>query len=261
MPFSKGREAQAWPTHTHRISSCSPEAWIRNPNGIPDTIPLAKGLIMRNKAIAFLLLTGLVLLWVMNSYFINMYDVNIYNYIRYSRGLNQAERVWLNNHGPIIYGADKSTPPLRYQDKENEQYIGVVIDYVSSLSIELVTEIKLKPLVWREALSSLEAGQTDICDMFPSELRATKYLFTNPIYNLRGIVLKGVTNEQINVLGDLRGKKVAAVKGDYSIEFLNSRVRDIEFVFTDNFLSAVDYMHSGVVDFVVGDEPVIVYKV
>jgi polar amino acid transport system substrate-binding protein len=216
---------------------------------------------MKNKAIAFLLLTGLALLWVINSYVLNMYDVNIYNYIRYSRGLNQAERVWLNNHGPIIYGADKSTPPLRYQDKENQQYIGVVIDYVSSLSIELVTEIKLKPLVWREALASLEAGQTDICDMFPSELRATKYLFTNPIYNLRGIVLKRIANEQINVLGDLRGKKVAAVKGDYSIEFLNSRIRDIEYIYTDDVLSAVQYLQSGVVDAVVGDEPVIVYDV
>ena len=216
---------------------------------------------MKKKAIALLVVACLFLLWLINLYFVNAYDVNIINYIRYSHGLNKAERVWLNNHGPIIYGADKSTPPLRYQDTENEQYIGVVIDYISSLSIELVTEIKLKPLVWREALASLESGETDICDMFPSELRATKYLFSNPIYNLRGILLKRATDKQINMPSDLRGKKVAVVQGDYSIEFLNARVGDIDYLYTDDVLSAVQYLQSGVVDAVVGDEPVIIYNV
>jgi polar amino acid transport system substrate-binding protein len=216
---------------------------------------------VKNKAIAFFVITGLFLLWLINLYFVNAYDVNIYNYVRYSRGLNNTERVWLINHGPIIYGADKSTPPLRYQDTESEQYMGVVIDYISSLSIELVTEIKLKPLVWREALASLEAGKTDICDMFPSEQRASKYLFSDPIYNLRGITLKRATDDRINHPGDLAGKRVAAVRGDYSIEFLNARVKNIDFVFTDDVFSAVQYLQSGVVDAVVGDEPVIIYDV
>lgn len=216
---------------------------------------------MKKKTICFFLAAGLLLLWLFNQYIENAYDVNIFQYISYSRGLSDEEKEWLNRHGPIIYGGDKSTPPLRYQDDENQQYIGVAIDYVNSLSIELGVEIKLKPLVWQEALANLEAGKTDMCDMFPSEQRARKYLFSNPIYNLRGIMLKQATDTRINSPSDLAGKKVAVVQGDYSIEFLNARVEHITFVLTNDVVTAVQLLHNGAADAVVGDEPVVSFYV
>ncbi|HMM19873.1 MAG TPA: transporter substrate-binding domain-containing protein [Selenomonadales bacterium] len=212
---------------------------------------------MKKKTICFFLAAGLLLLWLLNQYIQNAYDINLFQYVSYSRGLSAEEREWLSRHGPIIYGADKSTPPLRYQDDENQQYKGIVIDYVNSLSIELGVEIKLRPLVWQDALANLEAGKTDMCDMFPSEQRARKYLFSNSIYNLRGIILKQADDDRLNGLADLAGKKVAAARGDYSVEFLSARVANIDFRYTDDVLTAIQLLHGGAVDAVVGDEPVV----
>ncbi|QZY54223.1 ATP-binding protein [Crassaminicella profunda] len=195
----------------------------------------------------------------MNQFVDNKYDISFIEYIKNSRELTIREENWLKKHKPIIFAADRNAPPLRYVDNENGQYKGITIDYVNALSIELGAEIKLKPLVWREALSSLEKGETDICDMFPSEQRGRKYLFSDPIYSLRGVILVSNKNEEIKHQQDLKGKNVAVPKGDYAIEYLNKNVVGISYTYTHDIHHAVEELLKGKVDAVVGDEPVISY--
>lgn len=98
--------------------------------------------------------------------------------------LTDEEIEWLNNNGPLIYAADRNAPPLRYLDNSDGQYKGVLIDYVHYLSIELGTKIELKPLLWEDVMTELSSGNADMCDMFASEDRSKKFLFSKPIYNL-----------------------------------------------------------------------------
>lgn len=187
------------------------------------------------------------------------YNINLYEFFRNSTPLTAEERRWLEDHGDIVYGADNNAPPLRYVDPASGQYRGVVIDYLSALSIELGTEIKVKPLVWNKALESLARGETDICDMYPSQERSKVYLFSHPIYYQRGVILVAKDNTTIKNYEDLKGFKVAAQKGDYVLEFLNSKVRGIDYTLTPDYLESIKLLKKGEVHAIVGDEPVISY--
>ena len=68
--------------------------------------------------------------------------------------LSYEEKLWLENHEDLIYGADENSPPLMFVDEETSQYTGFTIDYVNALSLELGSEIKTKSYVWDEALET-----------------------------------------------------------------------------------------------------------
>lgn len=217
------------------------------------------GYILKRRIFYFIFFFLLISIIFINQYLRIEYNINLYEFLRNTKPLTEEERRWLEDHGDIVYGADNNAPPLRYVDPGSGQYRGVVIDYLSALSIELGTEIKVKPLVWDEALKSLAQGKTDICDMYPSEERSKVYLFSDPIYYQRGVILVPNDNDTILSLKDLSGKGLAAQKGDYVLEFLNSKVKDIDYTLTSDYLEALKLLKAGKVEAVVGDEPVISY--
>lgn len=188
----------------------------------------------------------------------NQYGVNLIEYSTISKPLTKEEKQWLKNHGDIIYGADKNAPPLRYVDTDN-QYKGIFIDYLNSLSIESGLQIEVRPLVWDKALSELKNEKTDICDMFPSVERSKDYLFSNPIYKLRGVIVTNDNNKDIKNIWDLNDKTIALQLGDYTNEFLKENVKNAKYIYVADINEALKVLKSGEADAVVGDEPVCSY--
>ncbi len=133
----------------------------------------------------------------------------------------------LKKRDTLIYGADHKSPPLRYVNEGSQQYEGLVIDYLRSLSIELGVPIEFKPLVWNDALAQLESGQTDICDMYKSEERAKKFLFSDPIYYQRGAILVRKNDTRIQSVDDLEGKTIAGNRGDFVFEYLENEFENV----------------------------------
>lgn len=194
--------------------------------------------------------------------FIFLISVLIWQILKITGGeynnLSVEERNYLKNKGKIIYGADINAPPLRFLDKEDGQYKGLVLDYLHALSLELGVNIETKPFVWATALEKLSEGETDLCDMFESPERAKKYLFTKPIYNLRGTVAV-LRNSNINDLKDIEGKKIALQKGDYTNEYFNQNYKDAKIVFVNDLSEALNLLINNKVEVVAGDEPVLLY--
>jgi len=189
-------------------------------------------------------------------YFRIEYDSNILDLFKINR-LTAEERQLLEEHGPLIYGADQNAPPLRYLDENTGQYKGIVIDYLRALSIELGVEIEYKPLIWEEALLQLEHGETDLCDMYPSPARAEVYLFSDPIYNQKSIILTNTEKHNIQSYIELENKIVAAQLGDYAVDYLTDNLGTVSFKYTDDYKESIELLIKGQVDAVVGDEPVV----
>lgn len=173
--------------------------------------------------------------------------------------LTEEEKQWLNENEPFLYAADNNAPPLRFLNKATGQYEGVVIDYINELSIELGVQINVRPLVWDDALKSLENGNSDFCDMFPSESRSEKFIFTEPIYYENGVIVTGRDNREIQNMKDLAGKSLAIQKGDFIEEFLRERVDGIRFYYTNDYQESLYLLNKGTVDATGGDEPVLSY--
>lgn len=214
---------------------------------------------MKRRVVDVTILFIFITILFINGYIKLEYDNYLIEYFWNSNGLTPEEKQWLNDHGPIIYGADENTPPLRYVDPKTGQYRGVVIDYLRALSIELETDIQVEPLIWKQALVSLEWGATDIADMNPSDSRAEKYIFTDPIYFQRAVLLVRKDDYRVRGLSDLIGKTVGLQRGDYVKEFLDSRIKTLKYEYGQDYMESIQLLIDGKVDAVAGDEPVISY--
>ncbi|WP_304508773.1 transporter substrate-binding domain-containing protein [Anaerotignum sp.] len=158
----------------------------------------------------------------------------------------------------LVYGANICSPPLRFLD-EDGVYKGVVVDYISLLSLELGVEIKTEPYEWEEALWKLKEGETDFCDMFVNEERAKDYVFTEPIYNLRTVL--AVKEKSKFSFKDINEMKIATEKGDYANYYIEKNFPEADLIFVDNVGAGMDLLLQGQVDAVIGDEPIVSYYI
>lgn len=158
--------------------------------------------------------------------------------------------------GVLVYGADDSAPPLRFVD-EDGVYKGVVVDYVGQLSLELGIEISAVPYKWDDAISTLKEGETDLCDMFVNEERSKYFVFTDPIYILRTVMVARTENEY--ELADIHSMRVATQKGDYANWYMETCYPDAELIYVHDVGEGLQLLTEGKVDGVIGDEPVVSY--
>lgn len=201
------------------------------------------------------ILFSVIMLFLSSFYYFYIYGPNSNNDIK----LTSIEEDYLESLEEIVYAADQNAPPLRFVDKSDGQYKGVVIDYISQLSLELGINIQTKPLLWEEALESLKSGDTQICDMFPSDERSKHFIFTKPIYNLRAaVVVNRNNNDNLNSLFS-KNIKLATQKGDYLNYYMINNHPNVELVYTSDIESAFRLLEEGKVDAIAGDEPVILY--
>lgn len=208
-----------------------------------------------------LLVLGLLLVsgFLMNLYSQITYNQNVYDLIFANHQLTNEDRAYLKARGPLVYGSDDNSPPLRFYNATTRDYRGLAIDYLRALAIELETEIQFEPMVWDDALNALAQGETDLCDMYPSKERASKYLFSNPVYYQRGILVVPKDKTNIMSINFLVGKRVALQRGDYVHEYLLNNGPQLEFVFTRDYEESIELLMANQVDAIAGDEPVISY--
>lgn len=209
-------------------------------------------------AVAILLLVSITVFFA-NSYLELEYGMGIKEYFSSSSSLTDEDLEFISEHKTLIYGADYNSPPLRYVNKESNQYEGLSIDYIQALSLELGLNIEFKPLVWSDALSQLENGSTDICDMYMSKERSKVFLFSDPIYYQRGSILVKKTNDSIKGILDLEGKALAGNKGDYVFEYLDENFTDVTTFEEKDLQMSIELLKEDKVDAVLGDESVLNY--
>ena len=158
--------------------------------------------------------------------------------------------------GVLVYGADESAPPLRFVD-EDGVYKGVVVDYVGQLSLELGIEISAVPYKWDEAIDALKSGETDRCDMFINSEREKYFVFTDPIYTLRTVMV--VRSGLDYTMQDIHSMRVATQKGDYANWYMKMNFPEAELVYVHDVGEGLEMLQAGNVDGVIGDEPVVSY--
>ena len=197
-------------------------------------------------------------LLVVNDHVRKKYSMDIIGYIENSMPLSNEERSWLEKN-KIIFGADNNSPPLRYVDPKTGKYQGTTLDIVDAISEELGITIEVKPYVFKDAMINLENGNINMFDMFPSDQRGKKYLFTTPMYRLCAIMITNKSNIEIKSYNDLEGLKVSTPEGDYAEEFLSQEGINVYWINGNNMEDSMKLLLDNKVDCVVGDEPVVMY--
>lgn len=212
---------------------------------------------MRKLALIIFTATLLLIINYINEVVRIDYDLNLVEYFEYSREFTVDERRLLDKYGMLIFGGNINDPPLGRYYEETEQHLGLTVDIVNALAIELQTNIATKAMIWSDAVDALKNEETNMIDIVPSDARAVDFAFSNPIYRLSGAVLTPGKSSDIKSLRDLNGRVVAVQRADVVIDKLWEQNIFPEFVYADHLYEAMRLLESGQVEALAGDEPVI----
>lgn len=192
-----------------------------------------------------------------------MYDITPSEYIHDSLPLSLAEQDYLNQRQLLLCGSDQAAPPISFSDGVSGEPRGMIVDYMSSLSITLNKQIQTRLFPWNDAVAALDTGKIQMLDLFPSKERETRFAFTQPIYTLRGVVAVRKDAPKLRSPADLFGKQVAVPAGDFAEEYLkqnfSSGQAPVKLTVVPSLPDALALLSSSQADAVAGDETVIRY--
>ena len=139
------------------------------------------------------------------------YDMNVWDYIRYSLPLSAEEQKYLADE-QIIYGTDGDDAPFSYLSARTGQSMGMFIDYFSQLSITLETDFK--PLSYDDYHLSLalKKGDIEAAAMNKTDLNSNVFLFTQALYTERSKILVREESE-FQTTQDVKNISIAVIAG------------------------------------------------
>lgn len=194
---------------------------------------------------------------------LKQYNLSPLEFIKYSLPLSEEESAYLEEKDTIYYGMDSKAPPLTFTNEQTEQNEGLLVDYMSAISVELGVNVAYRASSFNEIMDLLKEDEVDMSDLFESTERLKTYAFTQPLYRLCGIAVSLKDRSDIAKIENLEGMKVAIVEDDFANEFFSKLKADRQ-IHAD-IISVIDteeglkLLASGKIDALAGDETVIEY--
>jgi signal transduction histidine kinase len=174
--------------------------------------------------------------------------------------LSEAERAWLADRNEIVFAGQESYPPFEFVHPRRGGYTGMAIELIRWMATEFGFNAAFLPMPFASAQKAVEEGEADaLTGIFTSEERRKRFDFTQEVFAVPASIF--VRTERTDVLEteDLSGKRVAVQRGDYAMEYLQTRGIQVSYLYTDDFPSALQMVASGDADALIGDEQIVLY--
>lgn len=145
--------------------------------------------------------------------------------------LTQNEKDWLTSQSAIRVALTPDYPPMEFLD-EDSLHKGIVVDYMKLFSRRLEHSFEIVPFsTWNEVLFAFDRGEVDILPAITrTPDRDESMLFTSPYIELAGVIIVRKDVDVSITLEELRGMRVAVVKGFLSEDLLGSDYEDLQFL-------------------------------
>ncbi len=168
--------------------------------------------------------------------------------------LTEAEREWLTAHPELRLGIDPEWPPFEFYD-EGGLYSGMGADFIALISQRLGVSMKPVPgLSWSEVLQAAHARQVDILPAAMATTQRERYLsFTHPYLDFPMVIITRADARFVGSLEELRGRRVAVVRGYVSHDLMLSNHSDLRLVPSETINEALNELATGGVDAFVGN--------
>ncbi len=154
-------------------------------------------------------------------------------------------------HPPVFSASEIDYPPFCMIDKDGRTD-GFSIELMRAVLAAMGREVAFRTGLWTEVRGWLERGEIEALPLVGrTPERELLFDFTVPYMSLHGAIVVRNTETDILDLADLRGRKVAVMKGDNAEEFLRREDRGIEIHTTPTFEIALKELADGRYDAVV----------
>ncbi len=181
--------------------------------------------------------------------------------VRGADPLSEAERAWLNQHGPVVFVSQTEYPPFEFVENRWER-AGMCIELVRWMESELGFRAEFHDMSFQEAQQAVLIGEADVLtSLFYSQERDRRFDFSDMTWEVPALIFVRAGRPDITRFHDLGGKRIAMQRGDYAAEFLQSHGVDFELVPTASFAEATNLVVAGEADAVIGDQQIVLYHI
>ena len=152
---------------------------------------------------------------------------------------------------PVRSAAEIDYPPFSIVD-ETGKADGFSVELMRAALAAMGREATFRTGPWAEVRGWLEQGEIDALPLMGrTPERETLFDFTVPYMSLHGAIVVRAEETGIRDLSDLKGRRVAVMKGDNAEEFLRREERGIDIRATPSFEVALRELAGGLHDAVV----------
>lgn len=161
--------------------------------------------------------------------------------------LNAEERDWLAKNNVISVGVEEWYPFVKAN--EDGQPGGIAGDFLSLILEKTGLKIKTITGEWANLLADFEQGNIDLLPAtYYTEDRATYGLYSSPYFSSKEFIYTKKDEKSVHSFDNLRGKRLAIVKGYGTIPKIKGKFPEIEIVETKNLLASIYAVLNGEVD-------------
>jgi diguanylate cyclase (GGDEF)-like protein/PAS domain S-box-containing protein len=162
--------------------------------------------------------------------------------------ITAAERLWLQQHPIIRLAPDGKFQPFEYFD-DNGNYHGIAADMLALIEQKLgITFTVVQLDSWQQILDAIKARKIDMLGAAsPTEERRSYLRFTAPLLDVPTVII-GRSSEQAISLDSLKGKRVAAIPGYVSHNYLQQHHPLIELLEVPDIKTALRMVSFGKVE-------------
>ena len=139
--------------------------------------------------------------------------------------LTQQERQYIQTlKKPIVVAPCPDYPPIDFTDAEGN-FIGLSHDYMELISKKLGITYTVKGInSWAEVLEAAKERKVDVVTSIQDVPERHWYLrFTKPYIRIPNVVVVQKSNTKVKSIYDLKGMKIAAVKGYAVIDYITKK--------------------------------------
>ncbi len=144
--------------------------------------------------------------------------------------LTTQQKQWLSKHKNFRLAGDPNWLPFEGFNQQGE-YIGIVAEYLALIEQNIGIEFKIiQTANWSESIKLVKNNQIDVLsETVDSDLKKD-LLFTKPYLSNPIVIVMRNSQNYVDSLNDIAGKKIAVIKGYGYVARLNKQYPQIDFI-------------------------------
>jgi len=212
---------------------------------------------MNKKKIIIIILLLLVVSLVINKFDKNLrFGLGLTDYYKYNQPLTEKERIIIDETDFLAGIYDY--PPLTYTNQFNNYNVGIVVDYLSQLAIELRSNIHLKAGAKDSLVEGLKNDEIDIVMLEGDYQDALKddILLTQPLCEVKTKILVK-KNLDIERPQDLKDKSLVTLTSDNEngeIDVIVKKLDNVTLLEVENIYQCFALINNNIAVGFIGDD-------
>ncbi|WP_169307096.1 response regulator [Ferrimonas sediminicola] len=172
--------------------------------------------------------------------------------------LTMAERAWMAQN-PVVTVAVEDWPPIVFE-RPNGQAGGLSAGFLDLIAQKTGLRFRYESRPWLDLLEGVREDELDLIPaIFHLPERETYGIFSKPYFMVKEFLYVKSGNSEISGFDDLRGRRLALIRGYTSWNRVSAAFPEIEIVPADTLLDAINMVLNGDADATFESQVVVEY--